>query len=66
MADNFPEGASGSSFPSFSYPDSLNRTCQYGCVSPALCYMQHMPYMDSTMFGEGFSKCHHTWAMMLA
>jgi len=31
-----------------------------------LCYMQHMPYMDSTMFGEGFSKCHHTWAMMLA
>lgn len=56
--NNFPEAAGGSTFPSFSFPASLNRTCKYGCVSPALCYMQHMPYMDSTMFGEDSTTTH--------
>ena len=52
--NSFPEAATSNAYPNFSYPSILNLTCQFGCVSPALCYMQHMGFMDSTMFGEGF------------
>ena len=31
-----------------------NFSPQYGMVSPALQYMMLLPYMDSTMFGEGY------------
>jgi hypothetical protein len=33
-----------------------NFSPQYGMVSPALQYMMLLPYMDSTMFGEGYQS----------
>eukprot|EP01047_Picozoa_sp_COSAG01_P015403 COSAG01_NODE_771_length_13718_cov_54.441442_8_plen_91_part_00 len=50
----FAEASSSNAFPNFSFPTILNSTCQTGCVSSSLCLMQHMPFIDSTMFGEGF------------
>ena len=50
----FAEAAKSSYYPDYAFPAVLNHTCATGCVSSALCYMQHMPFMDSTMFGESF------------
>ena len=50
----FAEAANSSNYPDYSFPAILNQTCATGCVSAALCYMQHMPFIDSTMFGEAF------------
>jgi hypothetical protein len=40
---------------SVSCPHPKTWACEGGCVSPALQFLDHMPYLDRALFGEGFS-----------
>ena len=50
--NSFPEAAKGNAYP----PSiGLDTPCSDGCASAALRFMQHFPYCDATMMGEGFN-----------
>ena len=53
--NSFPEAATSNAYPNFSYPSILNLTCQFGCVSPALCYMQSSKDARWWVVGQGHS-----------
>jgi hypothetical protein len=46
--NSFPEAKLGNSYP------PVETACSSGCVSGALRFMQHWPYVDSTMMGEEY------------